>query len=650
MVETVACRAVSRGIDRPDRTAGRGDRDRARPRKIGATAYAVAVAAVLALVLLAAPAAQAQGEGGAGGGDTPAGQEAAAAEGTGAEAAEDDPLTFPYEDELQRDTPRGATIGFLAAGRAGDWERAARYLDLSRLSDEEAADRAGELARRLKRVMDRQLWVEPLELSDRPAGHTDDGLPDGADRVGVIESAEGEVPIQLRRVRQEDAEVWKISAATVARIDALYDEFGYGPLERWLPTPFFEIQLFEIQLWQWIGLVVVLLAAWLLSWVGARLVMAVIVPLASRTATTMDDRLLGDGAPPLRFLIGLGLFSLGVMALRLSVPAEQFFLDVVQALVVLSVIWLAFRIVDIFSEWGRQRLMDGGQETAVSLLPLGRRTVKVALGALGVLAVLENLGVNVTALIAGLGVGGLAVALAAQKTLENLFGGITLAVDQPVRVGEFCRFGDKLGTVEDIGLRSTRVRTLDRTVVTVPNSDFSGMQIENFATRDRMRLNLTLGLRYETTADQLRYVLVEIRRLLLSHPMVTADPARVRFAGFGASSLDVEIFAYVDTPDYNEFLAVREDLFLRLMDIVEESGSDFAFPSTTTYIERGGGLDDDKVSAAEAQVRAWREAGELQLPHFEETLVAELDDTLEYPPEGSAVHASRRAGKPGAEE
>ncbi len=210
-------------------------------------------------------------------------------------------------------------------------------------------------------------------------------------------------------------------------------------------------------------------------------------------------------------------------------------------------------------------------------------------------------------------------------------------VDHPVAEGDFCRFGDQVGTVEEFGLRSTRVRTLDRTVVTVPNAEFSAMKLENYAKRDRIRFHTILGLRYETTPDQLRHVLVEIRRLLLSHAMVTPDPARVRFVGFGAYSLDVEITSYVSTSDWAEFLAVREDLLLRLMDIVASSGAGFAFPSQTTYIARDDGLDGERVRSAEEQVRAWRERSELPLPDFAEDSKIALDDTVRYPPEGSAA-------------
>jgi MscS family membrane protein len=250
---------------------------------------------------------------------------------------------------------------------------------------------------------------------------------------------------------------------------------------------------------------------------------------------------------------------------------------------------------------------------------------------------LDIFGFNVTALVAGLGIGGLAFALAAQKTIENLFGGVTLLADRPIVVGDFCRFGDKIGTVEEIGLRSTRIRTLDRTVVTVPNAQFSDLQLENFAKRDVIRLYAVLGVRYETTPDQLRFVLAELRSMLLAHPKVSPDPARVRFVGFGAYSLDLELFAYVYTADWNEFLTIREDIFLRIMDIVESAGSGFAFPSQTTYLGRDDGLDEEKTREAQTRVETWRKENRLPFPDFDPEEKQRVRDTLAFPPEGSAL-------------
>jgi MscS family membrane protein len=189
-------------------------------------------------------------------------------------------------------------------------------------------------------------------------------------------------------------------------------------------------------------------------------------------------------------------------------------------------------------------------------------------------------------------------------------------------------------------LRSTRVRTLDRTVVSVPNAEFSNMQLENYAKRDRIWYHPTIGVRYETTPDQMRFLLVEIKRMLASHPKVDPDPARVRFTTFGAYSLDVEIFAYLRTSDFNEFLAIQEDLNLRLMDIVEASGSGFAFPSQTIYAGTDDGLSEDRSRAAEEAIRKWRESGDLPLPSFPDRALSEMRSSLDYPPKGSVGASS----------
>lgn len=562
------------------------------------------------------------------------------AEAAAAAAEDGEAGPYAYLDPLNRDTPRGAMTGFLVAARAGDWERAARYLDLSDLPPGERQEAGPALAQRLKRVLDRSLWVDLDNLVDEPRGDLGEaGLRPERDRVGIIDLPQGgRAEVLLERVRDDGERVWKVSSSTVERVPELYQVYGYGVVEEWLPAPFFELALFDIQLWQWIGLALLLLVAWALAWVLSKLVLLVLRPLARRSTTDLDDELLENGAPPLHLLIGLGIFALGVVALRLAVPAEHFFINLVQALVIFAVVWLVFRLVDVVSRWSSARLSERGQVAAISMLPLARKTAKVFLAILGLLAVMQNIGLNVTALITGLGVGGLAVALAAQKSIENLFGGMTLVVDQPVRVGDFCRFdGDKVGTVELIGLRSTRIRTLDRTVITIPNGDFAQMKLETFAARDRIRLIHRINLRYETTPDQLRYVLVELRRLLYSHPRVVEDPSRVRLVGFGAASLDLELFAYVDTTDFNEFLAVQEDVMLRMMDVVEASGTGFAFPSQTLYLGRDRGLDEERSRAAEQRVVSWRQSGTLQMPHFSRQEIDTLDARLDYPPEGSAL-------------
>jgi MscS family membrane protein len=539
----------------------------------------------------------------------------------------------PSGNDPERDAPRDAVQGFLDACRANDFESAARYLDLGSTDADGAT-----LARHLNVVLDQTLWVDLTTLSTEPEGGLDDGFPPDLEKLGSIETSRGEVDILLtRRDPGDDGPAWRFSRTTVDRIPALYGEFGFGILGKWLPEPLFKIRVLETRLWQWIGLLILIVLAYLVSWIVTAVLVRVVRALVTRTDTAVDDLLLSVTVKPFRLVLATAVFFFGARILRLAVPVQNFLDGLVRVAIIVATTWLALRVVDGFQARLRKRLEQQDKRGAVAVIPLGVKTAKTILVLLAGIALLQHLGFNVTGVIAGLGVGGIALALAAQKTIENLFGGATLVADQPVRVGDFCRFGDKVGTVEDIGLRSTRVRTLDRTVVSIPNSEFSQAQLENFAKRDRIRLFCMLGLRYETGPDQLRHVLAGLRRLLLAHPKVLPDPARVRFVGFGAYSLDLEVFAYIATPDWNEFLQIREDIFLRMMDVVKESGTGFAFPSQTTYLSRDHGLDAERTRKAEGEVDAWRQDSRLPFPRFDEATIAELDDTLDYPPRGSAV-------------
>jgi len=583
-----------------------------------ATRRAAVLAAAATLLLLAGPAASQETT-----------EPAAAEEQPAAQPA---PLEEEEEEELGRDTPRGAVAGYLDACRERDYEEAATYLDLRRVQEADPAT----LARRLRVVLSRTLWIDVEGLSADPEGRLDDDLPHYREHIGKIDSRRGSIDVLLQRVPGEDGTpVWKFAATTVARIPQLWNEYGYGVIERFLPPFFFEVQLIEIALWQWLGLLALVVATAIASWLVTVALIMVLRPIARRTETMMDDALLEGAAGPVRLAVAVPIFRAAVVPLGLGLGAMAFISSLASALFVVAVTFLLFRVVDVLASRVERRLRERGQETAISAVPPGRKAVKAALFGLGVVGVLDNFGFNVTAILAGLGVGGIAVALAAQKPVENLFGGVTLYADRPVRVGDFCRFGDKVGTVEEIGIRSTRIRTLDRTLVTVPNAEFSNLQLENFAARDSIRLYAVIGVRYETTPDQLRYILVEVRKLLYAHERVTMDPARIRFVGFGAYSLDLEIFAYVNTQDWNEYLGIREDLYLRIMDIIEASGSSFAFPSQTLYLGQDDAPTAERADEIASEVAAWRERRELFLPSFPPDRIAELEKTVAFPDEGS---------------
>jgi MscS family membrane protein len=261
-----------------------------------------------------------------------------------------------------------------------------------------------------------------------------------------------------------------------------------------------------------------------------------------------------------------------------------------------------------------RRLRPGTIDTQV--MRLGFRILTVVAMAWMVILGADSMGISVAPLIAGLGVGGLAVALAAQHTVENFIAGLVLFADKPVRIGDACQFGEHRGTVEQIGLRSTRIRGIDRTVVSIPNAEFAKLRLVNYTRRDKILLKTVLGLRYETTADQLRHLLAALRQLVAQHPRIDAESARVRFTGYGAYSLDVEIFALAETNDWATFLAIQEDVLLEVMDVVVGSGCGFAFPSQTHYMATDTGVDAEARRRAEAEVRDLRAAGGLAVAGF----------------------------------
>jgi len=216
-------------------------------------------------------------------------------------------------------------------------------------------------------------------------------------------------------------------------------------------------------------------------------------------------------------------------------------------------------------------------------------------------------------------------------------GSVTLITDQPIRVGDFCKVGEISGTVESIGMRSTRLRTGERTIVTIPNGQFSSANIENYAHRDRFLFDPVFEFRMQTTPDQLRFLLVEIRTLLYAHAGVNPDPAKVRFTGLTDKGFKVEVWAYINAANFDVSQEIAEDVYLRILDIVAASGTDFAYPSQTLYMARDNGTDDEKSTQATDKVKQWVDNKELQLPQFDPEHIEKLKDTIKYPPEGSVI-------------
>ena len=305
----------------------------------------------------------------------------------------------------------------------------------------------------------------------------------------------------------------------------------------------------------------------------------------SRTAIEWDDALLDA----LRAPFGFGLFVFIahlVTAMKLlpestTTPTQKG----LGALVYIAIFFALVRLVDAVRLWLES---SGGpaRRDVLGLIQIGGRLAKLLLVALCVLSLLSHFGFSVGTFVAGLGLGGLALGLAAQKTLGNLFGGVSLALDQPFRTGDFVKAGDLVGTVEALGLRSTRIRTLDRTLVTIPNGDLGDTRIESYAARDRMRLSCTIGLVYSTRAETLATIVEKLRQALRDHPKIWPDNIHVFVVAFGASSIDIEVMAWFHVADWSEFCAVRQEVLLSFMRVVEGAGSSFAFPTQTIHLEQ----------------------------------------------------------------
>ena len=521
--------------------------------------------------------------------------------------------------------------------------RAVQTLNLEGLSALAREYEAPRLARYINRVIERLGPVVWQEIPDDP---------DATSQYLYFQHPLGVIAVEP--VLTEDGRVnWQFSQETLRGIRSVYAALDNLPKPETLYQPsqpaslYFQIrdyvrsvhvglvrQVGPIEVWQWIGL----FGTFLLAYVIGRLLSRLIVMLVLRHTRH-------DFESP-KFLEWLLRWSLTLLSVGLGLRTADSglsFPDLVQVLIatiswsciILSMTALLLLIVKLMADhFRREKALMGHNITLVSLVA-GIVRVSIVLAAILMLA--DVLQVPYQSVLAGLGIGGIAVALAAQSTLQNFISGITLYFDKPIAVGDFCQFGDKRGTVEFIGMRSTRIRTLDRTLVTIPNSEFSNMQIENYAKRDQMFLNTTLRLRYETTSDQLRYVLVRLRELLLAHPKVVSDPLRVRLIGFGDHSLDLEIFAYILTTDRAEYVAIREDIYLRIMDTVTRAGTKFAFPAVVHYNTIDSMPDSSYSEASEKTVAKWREEGRLPFPDHPWQDKAELRSTLDYPPQGSSI-------------
>jgi MscS family membrane protein len=545
--------------------------------------------------------------------------------------------TQPATDPLGRDTPSGTIYGFLQAAQAGNYSIAAQYLQFP--SNAKRAEQGEELATKLKEVMDRAFSGNLRLISNRPEGIPQEGVSPDHQRIGALSAGDVDAELTLDHVSNSGGgRIWLISSETLAKVPDLYDRLEVHQVEARLPNFMVRWQFLGLPAWQWLAILLAIPIAAGLGWL-----LISIVALSSKLRRAQAPRTPAwhSISRPLWLLFGAVIHVLCVRRLGLPLLQRHYYQLVMGVVFIVGWSWLLWRILQQVAHRLRVRAIYAGRNGTGSLLLLGERVLKAIIFIVAVFAILGSLGFNMTTALAGLGIGGIAVAFAAQKTLENLFGGVSLLGDEVIRVGDLCRFGDRTGTVEDISLRSTRIRTPERSELSIPNGTLATMNVENLSRRDKILFNTKLGLRYETSADQLRYVLAQIRRLLYEHPKVETAGARIRFIGYDNSSLTLEVFCYVLTRDNNEFLAIQEDLLLRIMEIVEASGTAIAFPSRTVYLGRDPGVDKEKAAAVSHEVQQWRENSKLPFPDFTSSDISEFSNSLPYPEPDSALRSKK---------
>lgn len=492
-------------------------------------------------------------------------------------------------DPLGRETPAGMVAGFIDAAAEQNYDKAAQYLDLSN----EKGAWGPSVAQQLQRILDRGGVVySRLRLSSEPQGDQDDGLAPDQEKFGLVRTDHGTVDLLAQRVDGKDGvKIWLVSARTVSELPELSRTVVSSWVDRLLPYALRdEYRIAGAPVGHWLAVLVLAVLVYGLIWLITAALGLVLFRLRKSSGDSRIRRVLSASALPVRLFLTAWALRVAMVMAGVAIVARQHMSGVTELLGWVALSWIIWRVVDALAAFAIDRMTLRGRLSMLSAVTFIRRSVKFAIIAFAIIAGLNAFGYNVTAGLAALGIGGIAIALGAQKTIEHLVGSLTLVTDQPMRVGDFCKFGETMGTIEDIGMRSTRIRTLDRTVVTVPNGQLAAVQIENYSRRDKFWFHPILDLRYETTPAQIRALTASIRDLLLDHPNVDNDPARVRLIGLGAVSLKVEIFAYIHAVGMDDFLEIQEQLILRIMELVEEAGSGFAFPSQTVYVARDKGV------------------------------------------------------------
>lgn len=318
----------------------------------------------------------------------------------------------------------------------------------------------------------------------------------------------------------------------------------------------------------------------------AKVILTRLKNIASKTENKIDDELINALEQPLKLSILAIGFYIAFSFLDLPESAKTLVRHLVNSLLIFAIFWGIYRCESIINKMFERFFKSKDYELASSFLPFINKFIKTTIIIFGVIFIIQEWGYNVGAIITGLGIGGVAVALAAKDTIANLFGSIMILIDKPFKIGDWIIVNDIEGIVEDIGFRSTRIRTFAKALVSIPNSIVATNSITNWSMRDRRRINFSIGVTYSTPRNLLEKAVKEINEMLRLHPLIHKEPLMVYFTDFNASSLDIFIYCFTTTAEWGKYLEIKQDINLKIMEILENLGIDFAFNSMSIYIEK----------------------------------------------------------------
>jgi MscS family membrane protein len=496
-------------------------------------------------------------------------------------------------------------LGFLSAAYSQKYDIAAEYLD-THANERDSAT----LAKQLFFVLDRKLPAKLNNVSNDPLGTLSDPVDSKRELIGSVVTEDGSLDIFLQRVDHKGVPIWLFSRETLVGIPDVYNEINSTTVEHYVPDfllgKVFGVSLFALTYFLvFLPLLYAVLSV--INSLGSAALRYTLHRWAHRPWLSKRTFL----PHSVRLLIVAATIAATIRKISLSLFARQIGSTIAALLLIVAFVWAMFRLNERLEAYFKRRMGKRGRLGATAILRPARRFMDLIAILIGLMIMLHKMGINASTTLAGLGVGGIAIALAAQKTLENVIGGASLIMDGSIRVGDFFKLGNVMGTIEVIGLRSTTVRTPDRTIVTIPNGQMATMTLENLSARDNFWLRQLICVEYQTPPAALTSLLEQVRELLERDSRIVPATSRVRFVRFAESNLELEVVAYILAKDWDRFLEIQEELLMKIRVLIETTGVGLGYPARAIFFKNSADLNTEATqyvpNAADADKEAGRE-------------------------------------------